>query len=74
MSNTHNHALKGIILKDNQVYVPLEEVAKFCKRFPTVPAAQLSEVIEKSIKELLADPERLAQLPKFTTDTSQQPQ
>lgn len=72
MENTHKHAITGIILKDEKIYVPLEEVAKLCKRFPTVSAIQLSEVIEKSIKELTADPEKLALLPKFTTDTSKQ--
>jgi hypothetical protein len=68
MSNTHNHAIHGVILKDAEVYVPLKEVVKFCKRFPTVPSAQLSEVIENSIKVLMSDPERVATMPTFTTD------
>ncbi len=68
MTNTHNHAIHGVIFKDNEVYVPLQEVVKFCKRFPTVPSIQLSEVIENSIKALLADSEKANQVPKFTTD------
>lgn len=70
MNNTHNHAIRGVILKDNEVYVPLKEVVKFCKRFPTVPSAKLSEVIENSIKALLDDPEQVHAVPKFTTDES----
>jgi len=70
MSNTHNHAIRGVILKDNEVYVPLQEVVKFCKRFPTVPSAQLSEVIEHAIKEFLTDSELVSKVPKFTTDTA----
>jgi hypothetical protein len=68
--NTLNFTIQGIIIKDSIVYVPLEEVCKFCKKFPTVNAAQISEVIEHSIKNLFSNEDLLKQVPRVVVDSS----
>ena len=69
-NNTLNHAMRGVILKDGIVYVPLEEITKFCQKFPSIKADQVSEVISKAITDLLASEEQLKQVPHVVVDVT----
>lgn len=67
MTNSHNHSIRNIFQRDGVIYAPLLEVSNLCKRFPSVSALQISEVIDNAVKQLLADPEKLKAVKEITT-------